>query len=347
MANPRSDHDQDHDLPELVEALVESYRSDARAHHINRRFLPSRDEIVEIVGLLMQLMYPGYFGRQDLTAQNLPYHVGVTLSRLRDMLQRQIGLCLCYQRELVDCGCELATFRSDATARTGAFLRALPRIRAMLLEDVQAAYDGDPAAMNLDEVILAYPGLLAISVYRLAHELHELGVPLMPRIMTEWAHSKTGADIHPGAQIGRRFFLDHATGAVIGETTRIGSNVKLYQGVTLGALSHPKDDHGRVIRGQKRHPTVDDGVTIYANATVLGGDTEVGQGALVGGSVFLTHSVPAGSRVALKPPELRVKLARVEGEQASGVTPAPPAAHPTSDGDGVEALTSAALAAQH
>jgi serine O-acetyltransferase len=188
------------------------------------------------------------------------------------------------------------------------FLVKLPALRAMLLDDVQAAFDGDPAATNLDEVILAYPGLLAVTVYRVAHELFEMGVPLMPRIMTEWAHSRTGADIHPGAHIGKSFFIDHATGVVIGETSLIGANVKLYQGVTLGAVSHPRDESGRVIRNTKRHPTVQDGVTVYANATVLGGETVLGEKSIVGGSVFLTESVPSGSRVAITPPELKVVI---------------------------------------
>jgi serine O-acetyltransferase len=177
----------------------------------------------------------------------------------------------------------------------------------MLVLDVQAAYDGDPAASSLDEVILAYPGMLAVTVHRVAHELHVMGVPLMPRIMSEWAHSRSGTDIHPGARIGRSFFIDHATGVVVGETTTIGANVKLYQGVTLGALSIPKDERGRVIRDTKRHPTVEDGVTIYANATVLGGRTVVGADSVVGGSVFVTESVPPSTRVALRPPEVTVR----------------------------------------
>jgi serine O-acetyltransferase len=171
---------------------------------------------------------------------------------------------------------------------------------------VQAAFDGDPAALNLDEIILAYPGVLAVSVYRIAHALYDLGVPMMARIMTEWAHSKTGCDIHPGATIGAAFFIDHATGVVIGETTHIGEGVKIYQGVTLGALSLPRDASGHLIRGKKRHPTVEDGATLYANATVLGGQTVVGAHSVIGGSVFLTFSVPPRSRVSLKEPELRV-----------------------------------------
>jgi serine O-acetyltransferase len=296
------------DLGRLVDALLASYRSSEHAHHINRRFLPSRDEIIEIVGLLLQLLYPGYFGRQDLTDENVGYHVGVLLTALRDKLSRQIELSLCYACECRDNG---SPSMSDCGPRarqvTAQFLARLAELRRLLILDIQAAYDGDPAAVNFDEIILAYPGLLAVTVYRLAHELHSLGVPLMPRIMTEWAHAQTGADIHPGATIGASFFLDHATGAVVGETTQIGARVKLYQGVTLGARSLPRDDGGRVIRGAKRHPTVEDDVTVYANATVLGGNTVLGEGSVIGGSVFITKSIPAGSRVALKAPELQVK----------------------------------------
>lgn len=314
---PCASLDEDSDLPELVNSLVSSYRGDHRAHHINRRFLPSREEIIEIVSLLLQLMYPGYHGRQDLTDQNISYHVGVLLTSLRQKLIQQTSLCLCFASELQGPAPSSSNeHRADARTIATQFLHRLPTIRATLITDVQAAYDGDPAAVTLDEIILSYPGLLAVSVYRLAHEIHRLGVPLMPRIMTEWAHAQTGADIHPGAEIGPSFFLDHATGVVIGETTKIGANVKLYQGVTLGALSHPRDESGRVIRGTKRHPTVDDHVTIYANATVLGGTTTLGEGTIVGGSVFLTQSVPPRSRVAAKLPELQVRTAPRSGEAA-------------------------------
>ena len=305
------------ELPRLVDALVASYRSDARGHHINRRFLPSKSEIIEIVQLLLQLVYPGFFGRQDLDDGNVTYQTGVLVGAVAEKLNRQIGLCLCYagSRDGECLETKPDDFGSGARSLSTKFLRTLPEIRKLLVLDVQAAYDGDPAAMNHDEVILAYPGLLAVTVYRVAHELHALGVPLMPRIMTEWAHAQTGADIHPGATIGPSFFLDHATGCVIGETTVIGAGVKLYQGVTLGALSHPRDENGRVIRGEKRHPTVESGVTIYANTTVLGGNTVLGEGSVVGGSVFLTTSIPPRSRVALKPPELSVRTARESDRQ--------------------------------
>jgi serine O-acetyltransferase len=303
-----SAHDSSHpdaDLATLVGALIASYRASERGSHVNRHFLPSRDEIVETLQLLMQLIYPGYFGRQDLTDENVAFHAGVLISTIREKLARQIESCLCFTAE-VNGPTDVPTCRRHAWSVATRFLERLPAVRAVLLTDMQAAFDGDPAALNVDEIILAYPGMLAVSVQRLAHELHVLGVPLMPRIMTEWAHAKSGADIHPGAEIGERFFIDHATGVVIGETTKIGAGVRLYQGVTLGALSLPRDAVGRVIRKAKRHPTVEDDVTIYANATVLGGETVLGKGCVIGGSLFVTRSVPAYARVALKPPEMRV-----------------------------------------
>jgi serine O-acetyltransferase len=292
-------------LERLVQGMLDSYKSDARGQHINRRFLPARDEILEIVQILLQVFYPGYVGRQDLTDENLAFHVGTLLSRLREKLLRQIETCLSFAAE--NAGDASLPCAEEARRVTTRLLERLPAIREALILDVQAAYDGDPAADSLDEVILAYPGFLAITVHRVAHELHAMGVPLMPRIMSEWAHSLSGADIHPGARIGRSFFIDHSTGVVVGETSTIGSSVKLYQGVTLGALSIPRDARGRVIRDTKRHPTVEDNVTIYANATVLGGHTVVGADSVVGGSVFVTESVPPSTRVALRPPEMTVR----------------------------------------
>ncbi len=300
----------DSPLAGLVERLVKSYTADPRGHHIGRKFLPSRAETIEIIQLLLQLFFPGYFGRQNLSDETIRYHTGVLLESLREKLERQLGLCLCYAAELEAQATKsppgLECCEADARSLTQTFLGRLPEIRVLVLTDVQAAFDGDPAASNLDEVILAYPGLLATTVYRVANEIYLMGVPLLPRIMTEWAHAQTGADIHPGANIGESFFIDHATGAVIGETTVIGRRVKLYQGVTLGARSVARDERGRVIRGTKRHPTVNDEVTIYANATVLGGETVLGEGSVIGGSTFVTESIPPHSQVALKPPELRV-----------------------------------------
>ena len=290
----------------VCDQLLDSYRSDVRAQRISHRYLPSREAIVEILEAVIDLMYPGYFGRTDLSSENLSAHVSQIVASLAPKIEREMEHCLCYGRELEPGRPEFGECAPRAHELTQVFLSRLPQIRALLIADVQAAFDGDPAATNLDEVILAYPGVLAVSVYRIAHALYDLGVPMMARIMTEWAHSKTGADIHPGATIGAGFFIDHATGVVIGETTRIGEGVKLYQGVTLGALSLPRDANGQLIRGRKRHPTVESGSTLYANATVLGGQTVIGADSIVGGSVFLTRSVPPRSRVSLKEPDLRV-----------------------------------------
>ncbi len=292
------------DLHEVTGRLLESYLADPRARRIAHRYLPSREAIVEILESVLDLMYPGYFGRRDLTHENLGTHVAAAVAALAPKIEREMEHCLCYGQE--GAAASVSNCAPRAQELTQVFLRRLPEIRSVLVRDVQAAFDGDPAATNLDEVVLAYPGLLAVSVYRIAHALYDLGVPMMARIMTEWAHSKTGCDIHPGATIGAGFFVDHATGVVIGETTQIGEGVKLYQGVTLGALSFPRDASGQIIRGKKRHPTVESGSTLYANATVLGGQTVIGADSVIGGSVFLTHSVPARSRVSLKEPELRV-----------------------------------------
>ena len=324
------------ELSPLVEALLESYRESHRTHHIGRRALPSRSECVEILQLLLQVFYPGYFGRQDLAPEDVGYHVGVALSTLREKLGRQIELAMCWEEERRHLEGQKAEAPCKSACRGLAieFLRRLPEVRRTLIADVEAAFEGDPAASSFDEIILAYPGLLAVTVYRVAHELHRLGVPLLPRIMSEWAHTKTGADIHPGAAIGPRFFIDHATGVVVGETSHIGADVKLYQGVTLGAVSVPRGPGGRVVRGTQRHPTVEDGVTIYANATVLGGATVLGRGSTVGGSVFVTETVPPNSRVAVKPPELRVDVRAARREVAPPDLLAPslaPSLAPTND----------------
>lgn len=303
----------------MVEHVVASYDTLPATRHVDRQFLPNRAETIELLQLILELLYPGFIGRQNLTRHNVRFHVGDLLPRIGEVAFHQINNCLCYAAEASNPGSlGGGTLDDQAESITLSFIEDIPHIREMLADDTQAAFDGDPAAMNTDEVVLAYPGLLAISVYRVANSFHARGVPLMPRIMTEWAHNQTGIDIHPGATIGRRFFIDHGTGVVIGETTEIGDNVKVYQGVTLGALSFPKDDRGRVIRSAKRHPTVRDNVTIYANAIVLGGETVLGTGSVIGGSVFLTSSVPPDSVVTFNPPELRFR-------NRSGVGPDKPA----------------------
>lgn len=320
-------------LNELVDKIVDSYRSDGRTQHIDRAYVPSRAEIIQLVEQLLELLYPGFIGRQHLTEHNVAFHVGDLVPRIGEVTFKQIYLCMCYMAESADPNTPPAESCSDEARQTTlTFLEGIPAIREMLAGDVQASYDGDPAALNMDEVILAYPGILAISVHRLAHALYQLGVPLMPRIMSEWAHLQTGIDIHPGARIGANFFIDHGTGVVIGETTDIGDHVKIYQGVTLGALSFPRDDRGRAIREVKRHPTVKDHVTIYANAIVLGGETVIGEKSVIGGSVFVTSSVPPDSVVTFQPPELRVKT-KTDTPATKPEQPSAPEG-PTTDGDG-------------
>lgn len=295
---------------ELVNRIVESYHADKRTQHLDSSFLPSRARTIEVIELLRKLMFPGFFDEVRLTSANIQYHVGELLTKVRDTLYEQLRQALRYEQNRVEGkgkgdNCDFCDEQADRI--TTMFLQRIPQLRRLLATDVQAAFDGDPAAASTDETIFCYPGIDAIFIHRVAHELFKLKVPLLPRMISEYAHNETGIDIHPGAEIGESFFIDHGTGVVIGETTDIGHNVKVYQGVTLGALSFPKDDRGRVIRGTKRHPTIRDGVTIYANAIILGGDTIIGENSVIGGSVFVTSSVPPNSVVTFKPPELRLK----------------------------------------
>ncbi len=294
-------------LPQVVEAVVHSVVEEPRTQHLNRVYLPSRDEIIRAIDLMQQILFPGYFGKQGLTRQSLPFHIGEIVIQLTDLLYEQIRCCLRYRQQIpenngaaehcVECDTEAARIVS-------LFIDRIPLIRQMLADDVQAAFDGDPAAQSTDECVFSYPGLFAITVQRLAHEFYKLDVPMLPRIMTEHAHGRTGIDIHPGAQLGRSFFIDHGTGVVIGETTRIGEHVKLYQGVTLGALAPA---YGQLLRGQKRHPTIEDNVTIYSHATILGGDTIIGRGAVINGNVFITASVPPFTQVSAEAPKLKYR----------------------------------------
>jgi len=274
--------------------------------------LPAKREVIAIVRGLQEVIYPGYFGEQALYREYLHGHLGDQLYALARRLEGEVAKALCSE-------CRTpagpAPRARDAGARevVATFLERLPEVMDLIAADVTAAYEGDPAATCLEEIILAYPGVKAIFTYRLAHLLHTLGVPLVPRIMTEFAHNETGVDIHPGAAIGREFFIDHGTGVVIGETTEIGDRVKLYQGVTLGALSFPRDERGGIVRGTKRHPTLADDVVVYAGATILGGDTVVGRGSVIGGNVWLTTSVPPGSRVTLSRGQLAYEIKRTRG----------------------------------
>ena len=296
----------------VVERLAESIVGDRRTRHIDTAFLPDRQAVLETLERLNWLMFPGFFGPRDISETELRDHVRNLLTQTGQLLQTQVAGALRYAQDIESGRSGFnAQHRTDCETRseqiTRAFTARLSEIRRQLSLDVQAAFDGDPAAHHTDEVIFCYPGLRALAVHRLAHELYRLDVPLIPRIMSEHAHSLTGIDIHPGASIGRSFFVDHGTGVVIGETTVIGDHCKIYQGVTLGAKSFPKDERGRLMRGIKRHPTLEDHVTVYAGATILGGDTVIGAGSVVNGGVFLTHSVPPGSVVGGPKAETKVR----------------------------------------
>ena len=284
-----------------AKGLTENYASEELFMPKSGRRLPNRSVIIDIVRDLKSIVFPGYFST-DTSATVFPeYYVGHRLNDIYDRLKNQIEIALLYHGEEP----EEAAARADRT--TCGFFEQLPEIQRLLLTDVQAGFDGDPAAKSKEEIIFSYPGLFAIYVYRLAHILYKEEVPYIPRIMTEYAHGKTGIDINPGATIGDYFFIDHGTGVVIGETTEIGRNVKLYQGVTLGALSTRQ---GQQLANVKRHPTIRDNVTIYSNASVLGGETVVGENTIIGGNTFITESVPANTKVSAKSPELVIKKSR-------------------------------------
>jgi serine O-acetyltransferase len=291
-------------LPEITDALVATYTECSKLNHLAHSPLPSREAVQELIGDLIEVMYPGYARRQNLHMGNIQYYIGDLIDSLHDKLTQQITRAL--RHELGE-EAPHVDFEALAQQKAIALLRQLPDLRCVLEQDVEAAYSGDPAAKSHHEIVFCYPGLEAISVYRIAHELLKGGVPFIPRMMTEFAHSKTGIDIHPGANIGPGFFIDHGTGVVIGETTEIGAHVKLYQGVTLGALSFQRDADGQMLRGYKRHPTLQDHVVVYANATILGGDTIIGHHAVIGSNVWLTHGVEPYTSVLLEKPSLRIK----------------------------------------
>ena len=291
------------DLKDVIEEIKGAYDSSEEIFFTDPdRRMPSRNAIIDILKDMRNIMFPGYFTDGAQTSVDASYFIGHTVLRVEDKLAQQVRLALHFRD-----GEALSPEQIDERAREvcAAMLCKLPGIQKLLYKDVQAAFDGDPAAQSKEEIIYSYPGFFAIWVYRIAHELYQLDVPLIPRIMTEYAHSRTGVDINAGATVGEYFFIDHATGVVIGETTVIGDHVKIYQGVTLGALS---TRGGQRLAGVKRHPTIEDNVTIYANACVLGGETVVGADSVIAGSAFVTSSVPPHSRVSLKNQEVNVRL---------------------------------------
>ena len=297
-------------LSSLVDGLLKNYENYPIIRNIDSTNRINRSVVLDILENLRNVVFPGYFEMRNLKQNSLAYHIGEILENIQYNLTKQTARALLHREE------DAPQSREEAMKEAGAlverFLMKIPSVRELLATDVQAGYDGDPAAYNTDEIILSYPGLYAIFVNRLAHELFLLGVPLIPRMMTEYAHSLTGIDIHPGATIGEYFFIDHGTGVVVGETTEIGNNVKLYQGVTLGALS---TRGGQSLRNAKRHPTLMDNVTVYSGASILGGETVIGTGAVIGSNAFVTSSVPAHTRVSIKNPELQFKdRSRKSGE---------------------------------
>ncbi|MBZ0274337.1 serine acetyltransferase [bacterium] len=284
------------EIPLIVNRILESFDEPNSMAHLDKPSMPAEPAVVRALELLQSVLFPGYIGRYEIESHNLIYYIGELTIKIFDELSRQLEFA--YQNH--EPSGDAVDFRERGRRTALAFLEKIPRIRRLLSTDVIAAHSGDPAAKNYDEIIFCYPGLKAVMIYRIAHELHKLGVPFIPRIMTEYAHRDTGIDIHPGATIGEGFFIDHGTGVVIGETTVIGRHVQIYQGVTLGALRFHKDEHGNVVREQKRHPTIEDNVTIYAQATILGGKTVIGEGSIIGGNVWLTNSVPPFSVVQLE-----------------------------------------------
>jgi len=290
-----------YEIPGIVSELVATCNKDGCFDHVSAEPIPYREAIIDILRRCAIILYPGYFIKRRLDQINLEYYLGQEVTAFYEILSEQIILALRH-----DCIRQnLACIKCDALGQeiTVHFLRTLPELRRLLAKDIRAAYDGDPASRGYDEIIFSYPGIWAIMVYRLAHQLYRQGVPLIPRIMTEYAHSRTGIDIHPGADIGESFFIDHGTGVVIGETSSIGRQVRIYQGVTLGALSLSKVDC-KILRNKKRHPSIEDDVIIYANATILGGQTVVGARSVIGGNVWLTHSVPPDTEVFIEKQDL-------------------------------------------
>jgi serine O-acetyltransferase len=293
-------------LPRLVDEVVGNYETFGGMDHLEGKDLPSKKLVIEVLEDLLTVFFPGYLGSKEITKSNVKYVIGNTLTSIYTRLTAEVEKSLKHIcRKIKECPQDVCHAQAQIIVKE--VLEKIPEIRQLLSGDVQAAYDGDPAAVSREEVIISYPCLLAISTYRIAHELYLRGVPLIPRIMSEHLHSLTGIDIHPGARIGRNFFIDHGTGVVIGETTEIGDNVKMYQGVTLGALSFPKDEKGNIIKGRKRHPTIGNNVVIYSGATLLGPDAVIGDNVVIGGNVWITSPVPANTRITISPPEQNIK----------------------------------------
>lgn len=295
-----------------INKIKKSYAIDEVAAHIHKYPLPSKESIIKILKDFFDIIYPGYFVEEELNPSNIGYFLGHKMSAILENLSREIAASFRHEHDINSNQCELCDESMEMGVEiTLKLLDMIPDIRKKLILDIYAAYSGDPAAKSYNEIVFSYPGLYAITVHRIAHVLFKSNVPLLPRIMSEYSHSVTGIDIHPGARIGESFFIDHGTGVVIGETCDIGNNVKIYQGVTLGALSFPKDEKGNLLKGIKRHPTIEDNVTIYSGATILGGDTVIGKNSIIGGNVWIVSSIPPDSKVTLADVEKSIIIKKI------------------------------------
>jgi len=309
---PIEEEEENVDLDKVVKQLCQANRNLA---WLDNRVpcsepLPSREVVQQVVESLRAVLFPGYFGNSEVRHETLQYHLGTTIDEIRRTLQVQVMRGIAFSSLICECDQECEECEERSRSIVTQFITRLPHIQQMVAKDVQAAYEGDPAATTPDETVFCYPGVQAITNYRMAHELHHLEVPLLPRMITELAHSATGIDIHPGAHIGEGLFIDHGSGVVVGETCIIGDQVRIYQGVTLGAKSFPLDEEGNPVKGIDRHPVIEDEVVIYSGATILGRVT-IGRGSTIGGNVWLTRSVPPGSKITTQP-------ARMEAFDAGG-----------------------------
>ena len=306
-------HRLENDVNRLVEQIIEDYKKGRDIDDIVENFTnPNKDDIVKILDQIRNIIFPGYYKNKSYRIYTVRNNLSMQLEDVLYNLSKQISIVLKYLPEYG--GKEERELLYEGERLSLQFLEKITKIRELIQTDLQAAYDGDPAAFNKPEIIFSYPGLYATMVNRIAHELYLLGIPLIPRIMTEHAHTETGIDIHPGAVLGKYFFIDHGTGIVIGETAIIGDNVKIYQGVTIGALS---TRGGQKLHGKKRHPTIEDNVTIYAGASILGGDTVIGHDSVIGGNAFITTSIPADTRVSIKNQELEYRQGNRNSKEIS------------------------------
>ena len=295
------------DAKEIATTLCDSYSKGIGVSYMERCGMPQRETVVTLLEKMLDILFPGYTGHQQMTTADQFFAVGGMVNEVFHGLSEQIKRALMYRCQKKNCSNECSRTAEHVAL---SLMKRLPKIRELLILDAKAALEGDPATSSLDEIILAYPGFKAISVHRIAHELYAAKIPLIPRVMSEYAHTTTGIDINPGATIGESFFIDHGTGVVIGETAIIGSRVKLYQGVTLGALSFPKDACGKLIKGNKRHPNLEDDVTVYSEASILG-DVTIGHHSIIGGNVWITESVPPYSKVTVHAADLSITTRKV------------------------------------